>query len=152
MPAPASWSFEPWTLSLDARFGVRIEGRADPRLQHGVERLLVRLTKLTGIPIVRSGSRPMLTVVCLRARPGTQKAVEDESYSLSVAPDGAVLRAPSVYGALRGLETFSQLVEQTPAGFVVRPALPPGFFRGVDPPGASWPPQTNTVRTRSTSA
>ena len=122
MPAPASWSFEPWTLSLDARFGVRIEGRADPRLQHGVERLLVRLTKLTGIPIVRSGSRPMLTVVCLHDRPGPQKAIEDESYTLRVASDGAVLRAPTVYGVLRGLETFLQLVEQTPAGFVVRGA------------------------------
>jgi hexosaminidase len=33
-----------------------------------------------------------------------------------------VLRAPTVFGVLRGLETFSQLVEQTSAGFVVRAA------------------------------
>ena len=35
----------------------------------------------------------------------------DESYTLNVPTDGAVtLRAPTTYGAIRGLETFSQLV------------------------------------------
>ncbi len=122
MPVPASVTFDAGGLALDARFGVTVEGPADARVQRAVERLLVRLTRLTGIPIVRSGSRPLLTVVCLHPRVGTQRAVEDESYSLRVAPDGAVLRAPTTYGALRGLETFAQLVEQTPAGFVVRAA------------------------------
>ncbi len=122
MPVPASVTFDAGGLALDARFGVTVEGPADLRLQRGVERMLDRLSRLTGIPVVRSGGRPMLTVRCLQARPGTQKAVEDESYSLRVAPDGAMLRAPTVFGVLRGLETFSQLVEQTPAGFVVRAA------------------------------
>eukprot|EP01051_Picozoa_sp_SAG22_P025952 SAG22_NODE_7943_length_696_cov_0.825796_1_plen_181_part_00 len=36
----------------------------------------------------------------------------DEGYTLSVPANGkATLRAPTVWGALRGLETFSQLVE-----------------------------------------
>ncbi|XP_019617867.1 PREDICTED: beta-hexosaminidase subunit beta-like [Branchiostoma belcheri] len=34
----------------------------------------------------------------------------DESYAISVGYDGATLRAPTAWGALRGLETFSQLL------------------------------------------
>eukprot|EP00966_Prymnesium_polylepis_P189040 4379790-Prymnesium_polylepis.3 len=34
----------------------------------------------------------------------------DESYTLVIVPAGATLSAPTVYGALRGLETFSQLL------------------------------------------
>ena len=35
----------------------------------------------------------------------------DESYSLSLSDSGGTLTAPSVWGALRGLETFAQLVQ-----------------------------------------
>ena len=35
----------------------------------------------------------------------------DESYSLSLSEGGGTLTAPSVWGALRGLETFAQLVQ-----------------------------------------
>ena len=122
MPLPASVTFDANDLPLDARFGVKVEGPADPRLHRAVERLIVRLTRLTGIPIVRSGGVTALTITCPRGPAGAQKAVENESYSLRVATGGAVLRAPSIYGALRGLETFAQLVEQSAAGFVVHGA------------------------------
>jgi hexosaminidase len=47
---------------------------------------------------------------------------EDESYKLDVSPEGARIQAPTVDGALHGLETFSQLVSPTAGGFAV-PAI-----------------------------
>jgi hexosaminidase len=122
MPVPASVTLEAGSLAIDARFGVRIDGVKGARLERGIERLLQRITKLTGIPIVRSGQVPALTIRCGSDTAGVQKAVEDESYSLRVTPGGATLGAPTVFGVLRGLETFTQLVEQGPGGFAVRAA------------------------------
>ena len=48
-----------------------------------------------------------------------QRAEEDESYSLTVASAGARLHAQTVLGAMHGLQTFLQLVEDTPSGFAV---------------------------------
>ncbi len=42
---------------------------------------------------------------------------DDESYQLDVSPEGARLKAPAGTGALRGLETFVQLIEPGPNGF-----------------------------------
>jgi hexosaminidase len=54
---------------------------------------------------------------------GPGKAVpsvdEDESYALEVSDKQAVLRAPTVVGALRGLETFLQLLESDREGYFI---------------------------------
>jgi hexosaminidase len=60
----------------------------------------------------------------------------DESYSLVVPADGtgATLTAQTPYGALRGLETFHQLVQYTESGFII-PYLP---IRINDAPRFPW--------------
>ncbi|KAM3939576.1 beta-hexosaminidase subunit beta isoform 2-T2 [Leptodactylus fuscus] len=60
----------------------------------------------------------------------------DESYKLKIDDDGAILQAAQVWGALRGLETFSQLVfEDCTGAFLVNKtqiADAPRFqYRGV---------------------
>ncbi|XP_026153086.1 beta-hexosaminidase subunit beta isoform X1 [Mastacembelus armatus] len=47
---------------------------------------------------------------------GYPEVTSDESYELSVDQPFAVLKAPKVWGALRGLETFSQLVYEDEYG------------------------------------
>jgi hexosaminidase len=114
MPVPASVRFEGGSLQLDARFAVALEGARDP--------VLLRITRLTGLPIVREGGTVALTIKCARPAGGVQRAIEDESYTLNVSSSGAVLAAATPYGVLRGLETFIQLIEQGPAGYAVRGA------------------------------
>src|SRR5207253_844799 len=46
-----------------------------------------------------------------------QELGEEESYSLEITSSGAKLNAPTTLGVMRGLQTFLQLVETTPAGF-----------------------------------
>src|SRR5438132_8549995 len=46
-----------------------------------------------------------------------QELGEDESYRLEITSSGATLNAPTTLGVMRGLQTFLQLVEATPAGF-----------------------------------
>ena len=61
----------------------------------------------------------------------------DESYTLTLSSPTAVLKAPAVWGAIRGLETFSQLLQmngeytiQGGAGMVIKDA--PRFpWRGI---------------------
>jgi hexosaminidase len=64
-------------------------------------------------------ARPALAIRCGAAPAAVQRPVEDEGYTLDVTPNGAVLAAATPYGALRGIETFLQLVEQRPTGFAV---------------------------------
>jgi hexosaminidase len=136
MPVPASVSLDAGSLALDAGFAVAFDGSRDPLLIRAVDRMLDRIKAQTGIPIVKAGGKPALTVRCARPAGRVQAAVEDESYSLKVAPAGATLAAATPYGVLRGLETFVQLIEQGPGGFGVRSATVedrPRFpWRGVN--------------------
>ena len=53
------------------------------------------------------------------ASESVQDLGEDESYALTVTGAGAKLTAPNSLGAMRGLQTFLQLVEVTPDGYAV---------------------------------
>jgi hexosaminidase len=77
------------------------------------------------------------TLVVEAQGPGqaVQSETEDESYTLDVSATQAVLRAPTVVGVLRGLETFLQSVDGDRAGFYLpvvaiqdRPRFP---WRGI---------------------
>jgi hexosaminidase len=125
MPLPAKVEPAAGRLAIDGGFSVAATGYTDARLQAALLRLVSRVARQTGIPIglgTPEVSRPTLRVDCAAAGPDYPKLGEDESYTLDVSPDGARLRAATVTGALRGLETFAQLIVPGADGFQA-PAL-----------------------------
>ena len=89
----------------------------DARLSAGIARALQQLQQRTGLHLSTapsSGGEAALTLDVQVAGEAVQNLDEDESYKLVVAPEGVRLTAPTVVGALHGLETLLQLVQ--PAG------------------------------------
>ncbi|HEY0080752.1 MAG TPA: family 20 glycosylhydrolase [Pyrinomonadaceae bacterium] len=123
MPVPASVRFGEGRLALSKSFTVATKGHTDARLQAAIHRTLRRLEGRTlfELPRAPASDAAMASLVIQCQTPG--KAVpsvdEDESYSLEVSERQAVLNAATVVGAMRGLETFLQLVEGDRAGYFV---------------------------------
>jgi hexosaminidase len=123
MPVPASVRFNTGRLAITKSFSVAAKGHVDARLRSGIERAVRRLEGRTVLEFPRGlaadATPATLVVECQKPGQTVPSVEEDESYSLEVTGKQAVLRAPTVVGALRGLETFLQLVEGDRDGYFV---------------------------------
>jgi hexosaminidase len=123
MPVPASVRFNPGRLPITKSFTVGARGRADERLQAAIGRMLRRLERRTLMELQGGSTSDANTATLLVETQGPGKTVpsvdEDESYSLEVSDKQAILRAPTAVGALRGLETFLQLLESDREGYFI---------------------------------
>ena len=118
MPMPASVQQGSGQLPITRSFSVTVTGTHDASLDAAVQRFTKHLSAQTGIPFrPQSGAAATLTVHADHGLEPIQKLGEDESYQLTVTDSSAQLTAPTTLGALRGLETFLQLVSITPSGF-----------------------------------
>ena len=121
MPVPASVEFGAGRLAVTKSFNVAATGHVDERLRAGVERAMRRLEGRTVMEFARGlstdASAATLVVECKGPGLAVPSVEEDESYTLDVTDKQATLRAPTVVGALRGLETFLQLLEGDREGF-----------------------------------
>jgi len=139
MPVPASLEWGSGRLRLGPGFTVSVRPRTDGRLVRAVAGMTRRLGSRMGVRLARApvaaSARATLVVVADGPGQAVQTPTEDESYVLEVGPSRATLRAPTTVGAIRGLETFLQLVEGGGGSFSVpavriqdRPRFP---WRGV---------------------
>ena len=118
MPMPASVQAGTGQLLITQSFSVAVSGVRDASLDEEVQRFQTQLSRQTGMTFYRqAGSAPTLQIHAEHRREVVQKLGEDESYELTVTDSGAKLTAPNPLGILRGLQTFLQLVQITPAGF-----------------------------------
>jgi hexosaminidase len=119
MPMPVKVESGSGRLTIDNNFTASAN-LSDDRLQAAVTRLVGRLSRQTGIPMLAKADDPntaTLRVECAAAGPAYPTLGEDESYTLDVTAQSAKLSAPTVAGALHGLETFAQLVTPGAEGF-----------------------------------
>jgi hexosaminidase len=123
MPVPASVRFNAGRLAVNKSFSVAARGYVDDRLRSGIARALRRLEGRTVLEfpqgLAADANTATLVVECQKPGQIVPSVDEDESYSLEVTDRQAQLRAPTVVGALRGLETFLQLVEGDRDGYFV---------------------------------
>jgi hexosaminidase len=123
MPVPASVRFNAGRLAVTKSFSVAARGYVDERLRSGIARAVRRLEGRTVLEFAQGlatdANTATLVVECQKPGQAVPSVEEDESYSLAVTDRQATLRAPTVVGALRGLETFLQLAEGDREGFYV---------------------------------
>lgn len=126
LPVPSSLKAGEGSLPVDSMTGFVIAGFTDARLVRAVERAEHRLSDRIAQPlaarVAAGGTATAARRIEIRvdgAGMPVQGLGEDERYSLAVRPSGAELRAATVVGALRGLETLLQLVQSNGASFVI---------------------------------
>jgi len=136
MPVPASVTFNKDRLAVDSNFKVATRGHSDARLQAGIARFMRRLegrTVLTLAPgLAVDDQMTQLIINCQGPGQNIPSVREDESYRIDITSRQALLSAPTVVGALRGLETLLQLLDADRRGY---------FFPGVqidDQPRFPW--------------
>ena len=121
MPVPAAVNFHPERLVVDSSFKVATRGHTDARLQAGIARFIRRLegrTVLSFTPgMAPDDQATTLVIHCEGPGKDTPAVGENESYNIDITRRQALLKAPTVVGALRGLETVLQLLAANRNGY-----------------------------------
>ena len=125
MPWPENVKTVPGStrFMVENSFSVSVPANADRHLRKAVAIFLDDMRRHTGsLPLdfaFAESQKGQLQISVEHASKEIQELGEDESYTLEVTPSAANLKASTTLGAMRGLQTFLQLVEVTPQGFAL---------------------------------
>ena len=125
MPVPAQIELGANAYEIDSGFTVSIDGDgATDRLHRGVQRMLRRLSDRSALffepsTFLELEDREDAAMTVTAGRAGELAVGEDESYRLTITEEGIRLQAATDIGALRGLETYLQLLTLDESGVTV---------------------------------
>ncbi|MEP6900740.1 MAG: family 20 glycosylhydrolase [Actinomycetota bacterium] len=121
MPVPANVNWKSGRLPVTKTFTVAVSGKTDERLKSYIFRVMRRLEGRTVLEFSRDLPNDPANAQLLIETGSTGNAIprlgDDESYNLEISDKQAKISAPTVVGAMRGLETFLQLLEGDREGF-----------------------------------
>ncbi|OXA85531.1 beta-N-acetylhexosaminidase [Flavobacterium hercynium] len=122
MPWPQSVAVNEGNFTLSKNFEVNITGNPNPRIFGGVTRFLRRLDGRTGIFfkqgfIAKLNEVPNAELQINCTKSGKIGLYEDESYHLEITKNKITLNATSDLGALHGLETLLQMLQNNSTSF-----------------------------------
>jgi hexosaminidase len=114
MPVPSSVQFLDGKFVISDSLKIATPGHSDPRLLAAIDRFQKRLQGRTGLTFVPGTVSDATTAGLIVQANGPGQSIpsldEDESYQIDVSNQQAKLSAPTVVGAMRGLETLLQLL------------------------------------------
>jgi hexosaminidase len=125
MPQPAQISVQEGRLAVSSplSFTAIADHFRDTRLDAAMKRSLDRIKTHTGVLVSAASANEKVAGALIISVDGPGENIpsvdENESYSLEVTSSGAHLRAATVVGAMRGLETLEQLVQSDATGYFV---------------------------------
>jgi len=121
MPVPASVNWKAGRLPLTKAFNIALTGQTDERLRRYALRAMRRLERKTVLEFSHDLSTDPASAALVIETHSTGNPIpklgDDESYMLDVTDQQAKLTAPTTVGAMRGLETFLQLLEADKGAF-----------------------------------
>ena len=121
MPVPANVNWKSGRLSVSKDFTVGLKGQTDERLKSYVDRVMRRLEGRTVLELPRGLANDAANAQLLIETKSTGNPIprlgDDESYQLEILDKQAKITANTTVGAMRGLETFLQLLEGDKDGF-----------------------------------
>jgi hexosaminidase len=121
MPVPSNVQWKSGRLPVTKNFIVAVKGQTDERLKSYIFRVMRRLEGRTVLEFSRDLSSDAANASLLIETNSTGNAIpklgDDESYNLEITANQAKITAPTTVGAMRGLETFLQLLEGNKEGF-----------------------------------
>ncbi|HVP92051.1 MAG TPA: family 20 glycosylhydrolase [Terriglobales bacterium] len=122
MPVPDKITVIDGRFRIDENLGVAGPGQPGSRVFHAAARFMARLAGRPALffkqdyLLSQSASKGPAVSYSFQ-RVGRLEPNEDESYALSVKPDGITLSAVTDIGVLRGFETLLQLLDADEAGY-----------------------------------